>query len=149
MAEVLFYHLTEQTLEQALPPLVEKCLERGWRVVIQGGIAERMEALDAHLWSWQEDSFLPHGMARDGTQALQPVWLSSQDDNPNNANVRFMVDGATPPDLSAYLRGVYLFDGHDAGALAHARERWKIEKTAGHAVTYWQQGTDGKWTRKA
>ncbi len=149
MAEVLFYHLTEKTLEQALPPLVEKCLERGWNVVIQGNVTERLEALDSHLWTWREDSFLPHSMVRDGTEAMQPVWLSAQDDNPNKASVRFMVDGATPPDLSAYVRGVYLFDGHDAEALAHARERWKAEKSAGHAVTYWQQKPDGGWERKA
>ena len=37
MAEVLFYHLTESTLEDALPPLLEKSLERGWRAVVQTG----------------------------------------------------------------------------------------------------------------
>ena len=44
--DVLFYHLTESTLEEALPPLVEKSLERGWRVAIQTGSRERCEALD-------------------------------------------------------------------------------------------------------
>lgn len=149
MAEVLFYHLTESTLEQALPSLVEKCLERGWKVVVQSGSPERLEALDTLLWTFREDAFIPHSMLRDGNEALQPVWLSCRTDNPNKADVRFMVDGATPPDLSTCLRGVYLFDGHDEAALAQARDRWKVEKSAGHAVTYWQQGVGGKWQRKA
>jgi DNA polymerase III subunit chi len=148
MAEVLFYHLTEKTLEQALPGLLEKCLERQWRVVVQGTLHERLQALDAHLWTYSEEGFLPHGMARDGTEAAQPVWLTMEEDNPNSANVRFLIDGATPPDLSPYQRGVYLFDGHDESALSHARERWKIEKAAGHAVTYWRQNARGGWERQ-
>lgn len=149
MADVLFYHLTERTLEQALPALLEKCLERNWRVVVQGQVRERLEALDGHLWTYADEGFLPHAMVRDGTEALQPVWLTEEDDNPNGAHVRFMIDGATPPDLSGYVRGVYIFDGHDLGAVEHARSRWKAEKSAGHAVTYWQQNARGGWERKA
>ena len=149
MTEILFYHLTERTLEQVLPGLLEKSLERGWRVVVQAGSRERLEALDGHLWTWREDSFLPHGMLRDGTEAQQPVWLTDEDDNPNAANIRFMIDGVTPPDLSAYERGVYIFDGHDNDAVEGARARWKAEKSAGHEVTYWQQNARGGWEKKA
>lgn len=149
MAEILFYHLTERTLEAVLPGLLEKCLERDWRVVVQAGSRERLEALDAHLWTFREESFLPHGMLRDGSETDHPVWLTEDDDNPNEASVRFMLDGATPPDLSAYQRGVYIFDGHDNEAIEHARARWKAEKAAGHAVTYWQQNARGGWEKKA
>ncbi len=149
MADILFYHLTESTLEQALPGLLEKCLERGWRVVVQAASPERLEALDTHLWSYREDGFLPHAMVRDGSEALQPVWLTIGQDNPNGATIRFIVDGAAPPDLSDYARGVYLFDGHDNDALEQARGRWRDEKAAGHPVTYWQQTGRGGWEKKA
>lgn len=149
MTEVLFYHLTGQTLEQVLPGLLEKCLERKWRVVVQSGSQERLDALDGHLWTWREESFLPHGMLRDGTQSRQPIWLTVDDDNPNEANVRFMIDAAVPPALDSYTRGIYLFDGHDAEAVQSARERWKAEKAAGHDVTYWQQDDSGRWRKKA
>ena len=149
MTEILFYHLTERTLDDVLPGLVERSLERGWRVVVQGGSRERLEALDGHLWTWRDESFLPHSMLRDGTEAMQPVWLTDDADNPNSANVRFMIDGAEPPDLSTYERAVYIFDGHDNDALEHARTRWKAEKAAGHAVTYWQQNAAGRWEKKA
>jgi len=149
MTEVLFYHLTRQPLDKVLPGLLEKTLERGWRAVVQAGSGERVDALDALLWTYADDSFLPHGTARDGMSDQQPVFLTIKEENPNGATVRFLVDGAEAPDLSGYTRAVYIFDGRDDAALAQARAEWKRIKGAGHAVTYWQQNENGRWEKKA
>ncbi|MAS13440.1 MAG: DNA polymerase III subunit chi [Nitratireductor sp.] len=147
--DVLFYHLTESTLEEALPPLVEKSLERGWRVVIQTGSRERCDALDNWLWTWREEAFLAHGTDRDAHPEQQPVLLTDADVNPNGAQIRFFVDGADPTGVDGYERAVVMFDGHDASQLDAARGYWKALKSAGHAVTYWQQGPDRRWQKKA
>jgi DNA polymerase-3 subunit chi len=149
MAEALFYHLQRQPLERVLPGLLEKCLERGWRVVVQAGSEERRDALDAHLWTYAEESFLPHGTRKDGDPAAQPIFLTAEEENPNGATVRFLVDRARPPDLSGYQRAVFLFDGEDAEALADARLRWKEAKAAGLDATYWQQDPNGRWIKRA
>ena len=149
MAEVLFYHLTESKLEEQLPTLLEKSLQRGWRAVVQAGSEERRDALDAHLWTYRDDSFLAHGTDREPHAGEQPVLLTTQASNPNAAQIRFLVDGAVPPDLSSYQRAVLMFDGHDAEQLTAAREQWKLLKAAGHDVTYWQQAADRRWERKA
>jgi DNA polymerase III subunit chi len=149
MTEVLFYHLEHQPLERVLPSLVERTLERGWRAVIQAGSDERLEALDTLLWTWKDDSFLPHGTLKDGNAELQPVYLTTGHDNPNGATVRFLVDGAVTADVAGYTRLVYLFDGHDPQAVEQARSEWTRAKAAGCAVTYWQQGESGRWEQKA
>ena len=149
MTEVLFYHLEHQPLERVLPSLVEKTLERGWRAVVQAGSLERVEALDMTLWTYRDESFLPHGTKRDGNAALQPVYLTAEDDNPNAATVRFLVDGAEAGDFTPYTRVVYLFEGRDAAAVARAREQWTAAKQAGCEVTYWQQSAEGRWEKKA
>ena len=150
MAEVLFYHMTESRLEQALPDLLERSLARGWRVVVQFASEERRDAFDHHLWVYRDDSFLPHGSDANGSQALQPILLTvAEEQAANDPQVRFMVEGATPGPLDRYVRGVYLFDGHDEQQIAAARERWKAEKAAGHDVTYWQQSEEGRWVKKA
>jgi DNA polymerase III subunit chi len=146
--EVLFYQLDRQPLDQVLPGLLEKTLERGWRAVVQAGSAERLEAIDTLLWTYREESFLPHGTKSDGFPERQPVWLTAADDNPNGATVRFLVDGADCASLSDYARVVYLFDGRDEDARAQARLRWKTAKSAGHQVTYWQQNDRGRWEKK-
>lgn len=148
MTEVLFYHLQNQPLERVLPGLLEKCLERGWRVVVQTGSEERRDALDSHLWTYAEDSFLPHGTRKDGDPAAQPVYLTAEADNPNAASVRFLVDRAEPPDLAGYTRAVFLFDGNDPDAVQDARRRWRDVRAAGHEATYWQQDERGRWLKK-
>lgn len=150
MAEVYFYHLEGRPLDAVLPVLLAKSVERGWRAVVQAGSAERVEALDTLLWTFADESFLAHGTAADGHAELQPVFLTTEESNPNGAAARFLVDRAPPPaDLSAYQRVVLIFDGADPDALADARVHWKALKAAGHAVTYWQQNERGGWDKKA
>src|SRR3954471_7566451 len=125
MTEILFYHLQGQKLEGVLPTLLEKSLERGWKVIVQGGVEERIEALDALLWTYRDDGFLPHGTWRDPEAAAQPVLLTMTESNPNNAAVRFLIDGAPmPADAAGYDRIVLLFDGEDEDAAAVARAQW-------------------------
>ena len=150
MTEVLFYHLQRQPLERVLPTLLERSLERGWRVVVQASSDERVEALDAHLWTYRDDSFLPHGTAREAEAAEQPVLLTTGEHNPNGAQVRFLIDGApVPADAAAYERIVLLFDGEDEDAVAAARACWGEVKAQGFEATYWQPDEQGRWVKKA
>lgn len=149
MTEILFYHLTESKLEDALPPLLEKSLERGWKVAVQTASDERRDALDVHLWTYRDDSFMPHGTDASENAGNHPVLLTATGDNANEANVRFIVDGADPPASDAYERFVFMFDGYDADQLEAARAQWKKLKGEGHTLTYWQQSPEGRWQKKA
>ncbi|MBN8935580.1 MAG: DNA polymerase III subunit chi [Rhizobiales bacterium] len=150
MTEVVFYHLLKKPLERALPELLEKSYERGWRVVVQAASDERVEALDALLWTYRDDNFLPHGTPRESEPALQPILLTAAEHNPNGATVRFLIDGAPlPPDAGNYERIVLLFDGEDEDAVAAARTRWGEAKAQGFDVAYWQPDERGRWVKKA
>ena len=150
MTEVLFYHLQGQKLEGVLPTLLERSVERGWRVVVQGASEERMDALDSHLWIYSDDSFLPHGTWREAEAAEQPVVLTVTDANPNAATVRFLIEGApVPAAAEAYQRLVLVFDGDDEDAVAVARSQWTEVKAKGFDATYWQPDDSGRWVKKA
>jgi DNA polymerase-3 subunit chi len=150
MTEILFYHLQGQKPESVLPTLLEKSLQRGWRVVVQGSSEERIEALDAHLWTYRDDGFLPHGTWREQGAAQQPILLTLTESNPNAATVRFLIDGApVPADAKSYERIVFLFDGDDEEAVSTAREMWSKAKAKGIQATYWQPDTQGRWVKKA
>lgn len=151
MAELWFYHLERSELERALPPLLEKCVQRGWRALVRGGSVARLEALDAALWTWRDDSFLPHAI--DGAPGMeaarQPILLSAGPGNPNTAQALFLIDGAEPGDISAFERACLVFDGRDEAGVALARQRWKDAKEAGVSASYWRESATGKWEKQA
>ena len=150
MTEVRFYHLIDQRLDRVLPQLLEISLSRGWRVVVQAASDERVEAIDAHLWTYRDDSFLPHGTIRGPDVTEQPILITANDGNPNRANVRFLIDNAPlPQDAESYERLVLIFDGNDDDAVATARERWSEAKARGFEASYWQPDEAGRWVQKA
>lgn len=146
--EAMFYHLERSPLEAVLPPLLEKCRGRGWRALVRGTIAERLEMLDAHLWTYREESFLPHGLSSDARAARQPILLTTATDNANSAQALFLIDGAGLEGAAEMARICVLFDGGDSAALAHAREQWKQAKAMGLAASYWQENDTGGWRKK-
>jgi DNA polymerase-3 subunit chi len=149
MSEIWFYHLETRPLEKTLPVLIEKARERGLKVVVRAGSAERLAALDDLLWTYSEESFLAHGTAAEEAPETQPVLLTTADERPNDAEILFLVDNAPLPAAYPYTRVIMLFDGHDSEAVEAARAAWREVKDLGHAVTYWQQDGDGRWQKKA
>jgi len=148
LSEVGFYHLTRTGPDLALPQLLGRTLAAGQRALVLCCNAERVVALDAALWQCADPDWLPHGTAADGDADLQPIWLSTEDASPNGARFLFLIDGAQSARLGEFDRVFDLFDGNDEAAVVAARERWAAAKSAGHALTYWQQGPRG-WEKKA
>jgi DNA polymerase III subunit chi len=149
VSEVRFYHLQRTRLEAALPKMLERVLARGERAVVILGSEERVEAIAAHLWTYSDRAFLPHGTAIDGHDAEQPVWITAKDENPNGAQILLLADGAESDRVGSYRLCVELFDGADEEAVAAARRRWAAYKAAGHSLSYYQQTGSGSWEEKA
>ena len=149
MSEFRFLHLERRRIDQALPDILEEALAAGWRAVVQASSEERVEALNERLWTYADESFLPHGSARDGEARVQPVFLTAGDENPNGARLRVLLSGVPAAAFLAadYERVALLFDGRDAEAVADARREWTEAKAAGAAPSYWREGEDGGWEK--
>jgi DNA polymerase-3 subunit chi len=147
--EFWFYHLESQPLQAVLPVLVEKTLARGWRALLRFSTPERLDAIDSALWTYRDESFLPHGSARDGHADRQPALLTLDDANPNGAAVLFLLEAAEEREPERFSRVIRLFDGADEEAKALARAEWKRAKAAGYEVSYWRQDAGGAWKKSA
>jgi DNA polymerase III subunit chi len=147
--EFRFYHLERRRIDQALPDILQDALAQGLRVVVQAPSEERVEALNERLWTYADDSFLPHGSARDGDARAQPVYLADDEENPNGAALRVLLSGVDAAQFAAsgYERVILLFDGRDEEAKAEARRQWSLVKAAGAAPSYWREGEDGGWEK--
>ena len=150
MIRVDFYHLQRSSLEQILPKLCEKAYSTGKRIKIQLGTEERIEFINTLLWTYNEESFLPHGSKKDGFSEEQPVFISADEDNPNGASLLILADGAMPnPDtLQHYERVLNIFDGTNDVSLNNARNYWKQIRDLDGELHYWQQNEKGSFEQK-
>jgi DNA polymerase-3 subunit chi len=147
MTETWFYHLERSALEPVLVDLLERTLKRGWRAVVRSPDPQRIGQLDDQLWTYRDDSFLPHGRADEPLAERQPILLSTAEAAPNGAQALFLIDGAELGTLAGYERRLYLFDGRDEAQLTLARERWREAKGSEASVSYWRQ-TERGWEKQ-
>ncbi len=150
MTEIRFYHLQKQSVEEALPAILTKALDTKRRIVVRTSNAGETERIDQYLWTHRPDSFLPHGCGKDAFAKDQPIWLTAGSDNPNGADVLFVVAPSSQPSaMDGYSLCCEMFDGRSDDSVSAARARWKIYKEMGYSVTYWQQTDKGGWEQKA
>lgn len=147
--QINFYHLTSSPLEKGLPRLLEKIHQAGMKTLVMVNDEERLDQLNQQLWSYTTKYFLPHGTKADGFAEKQPVYLTIEYENPADATILAMIDGAEPPSLDGFEKAIYMFDGEDNTQVKKARERWKLYQQAEHELVYWKQTPKGKWEKAA
>jgi len=149
VAEIRFYHLQRQTLEEALPKLMEKVVGAGLRAVVKVPGKGLMQTIDKVLWDFDPASFLPHDTEGCDDPGAQQIYLTTNDENPNDASVLVLIDAVDSETVSEFDRCLYMFDGRKETVVAKARETWKSFKDFGAEMSYWQQREGGGWEQKA
>ena len=150
MGAVYFYHLTESPMDVALPMLLGKARGAGWRILVRVPDAALRERLDVGLWRGAGVEFMAHGVAGGGHDDAQPILLADAAHATSGFACVMSVAGAdiTAAEVTDAARVCILFDGHDEGALNHARRQWKALTDAGCSAQYWAQDA-GSWVKKA
>lgn len=150
MGKAMFYHMTHDPLEVTARNLLTRAYAQGLRVSVRGRDAARLDWLDRALWEGAKDSFLPHGLADSPHAADQPILLTTARDSPNRPAIVMLIDGAegAAEEVAGLERLWVMFDGNDAGSVAHARGQWKAMVAGGVEAEYWSQDS-GRWEKKA
>lgn len=152
MTEIRFYHLERQRLEDALPALLHKAYSMDHKILIKGTDKNRIKQLNEYLWVRNPNDFLPHGSTAEKHAKKQPILLTHENDNLNNADMLVLIDGAEHETLTDFKLACLMFDGNNENHLKQARETWKSLKnddsTKDCEITYWQQ-TEKGWEKKA
>jgi DNA polymerase-3 subunit chi len=143
-----FYHLEASTLEGVVPGLLEKTLQKGWRALVKMP-ADKLEQMDNLLWTFRDDSFLPHGRDDEPQSELQPILLSATLDSATGFDAVFLIDGAEIADLADASRAMVMINGRSQDDIQRERGRWKRLKNEGASLAYYQQDDRGRWTKKA
>jgi DNA polymerase-3 subunit chi len=145
--QVDFYHLTVQPLERALPQIAGKVVESGARLLIVSGDAGQRAHLDALLWSFAPDSFLPHAQIGTDVDGAQPILIAPDVNAANRARHIALVDGVWRDEALDFDRVFHFFD---EDSVRTARAAWKgLGDREAVDRRYWKQNDAGRWEQAA
>jgi len=148
MSDINFYHIKNTAIENALLMLLQKTLSSDKKAILRCYNHSLMEHYDQALWTVQKNAFLPHGTLKDGFPEKQPIYITTEDDNPNNADFLFVSAFASVENIENFERIFILFEDKDPEAVSWARDLWKQNKEADHKQIYWLQNEAGQWEKK-
>jgi DNA polymerase-3 subunit chi len=147
--EYWFYHLEASTLQSVLPDLLMKTLGKGWRALVLFPEKTDLTEWDDYLWTFQDQSFLPHGRQDRARADQHPVLLANQPSADGAFQALFLIDGAEMAPSAGVERVMIMIDGRSESAVSRERQRWKRLKDQGATLSYWQQTAQGGWEKKA
>ena len=132
-----FYHLTRVPLEKVLPSIAERVLASGERLVIVAEDDNILTRIDALLWSYKPESFLPHGRGED-----QPILLTADAGDAAAQNIA-LIDGQWRDGALTFARAFYFFDSQ---SIDSARTAWRgLADRSEVERHYWKQDDAGRW----
>lgn len=141
--QVDFYQLTRDPAEKVLPPIAQRVLDGGGRLLVVGDNAQ-LDTISVALWNAKPDSFLAHAKAGEGDDAHQPILLSSEPVAANLAKFIALADGIWRDEALEFDRAFYLFP---PDATDNARTAWRaLGDKDGVERRYWKQD-GGRWVQ--
>ena len=141
--QVDFYQLTRDPADKVLPPIAQRVLDNGGRLLVVGESAQ-LGSMSAALWNHKADSFLAHAKAGEGDDASQPILLSTEINTANGSKFVAMIDGVWRDEALEFERAFYLFPPSHTD---NARAAWRTLAEKENAERrYWKQD-GGKWVQ--
>jgi DNA polymerase-3 subunit chi len=113
--------------------LADKAYRLGHRVFIHSASAEQSRQLDDMLWTFQQNSFVPHCLYRDAGEAPPPVLLGHDAEPDSGSEVLINLAGEVPLFFSRFERVAELVS-QDDGVRRDGRRRYSFYKERGYPL---------------
>lgn len=118
---------TEATLLVACR-LLEKAYQRGHRVFVFCDTQKTAEDLDECLWTFKEDSFIPHHLQGEGPTPPPPIQIGYQTAPQGFNDVLLNLSVTIPPFFSQFRRVMEIV-ASDEAAKAISRDHYRVYRT--------------------
>ena len=138
--EITFYQIDE-SIVKSLAPLLLKVLDEKKKVLIFCKDHTQIKAIDNSLWSYGRNKFIPHTTIFDADFSFlrQPILISDQEENSNNADYLVFVDEPSDAFLSIFGRAFYFFESTDFATAVTLSQRLRPNN--------FYKKNDGKWVK--
>jgi DNA polymerase-3 subunit chi len=97
-------------------------LEHGLKVYIEASDQSEAEEMDKRLWSFSDDSFVPHSLEGGPDQADEPALIGTQSGNPNSADLLILLHPRDPRASQNFKMAILLIPRDDGPELKACRD---------------------------
>jgi DNA polymerase-3 subunit chi len=114
--------------------LAEKAYKNKHRIYIHANNQTEAYQLDELLWTYREDSFLPHNLVGEGPNLAPPIQIGFKEKPENHRDILLNLHQAVPEFYSHFTRVLELVPNDDESQ-AIAREHYRFYRAAGYDIT--------------
>ncbi len=137
MTQVDFYILGKQSTGDRFSMacrLAGKAWQKGHRIYLHTNSDAESRHMDRLLWTFRQDSFLPHSMIRDADTELNPILIGHTGDVGDEHDVLLNLATEVPQFFSQFHRVAEFID-HDADIKQSGRNRYSFYRDRGYQLT--------------
>lgn len=144
--QINFYQV-QIDFEKTLCRLLEKIYDSGNFALVLFDSEDEMNVIDKTLWTFASRSFVAHGRYNDIKPDLQPILLSTQHNNLNNAQTIVAVN-ICDLDYASYEKVIFIFNNYEMDRSREFLDFYNSLKINNAAnLNYYVQQNDKSWVR--
>lgn len=136
MPKIDFYVLpdeSEQTRLRFVCRLIEKAYKNRHRIYIHTNQQTDAHKLDELLWTYREDSFLPHNLYGEGPEPAPPIQIGFGVTPEKHRDILINLSNEVPAFYTQFARILECVT-HDAAIQEISREHYKLYRSQGHTI---------------
>jgi DNA polymerase-3 subunit chi len=146
LEKAFFYNSARRETVKDIVKLTEKLYKKNNFILLYCADQETVDALDEYLWSYSEDSFIPHSKKNNEKKSLYPILVTDEILNDHEHNILLALNGVLikETDWPKFNKVYYFFDDQNHEERENARSMWKSFSSLEIDCRYWVN-KENKW----
>ena len=146
LEKAFFYNATRREILNDIAILTEKLYKKNNHILLYCADQETVDTLDEYLWSYREDSFIPHSKKNNEKKLFYPILITNEILNEHEHNILLVLNGVLikETDWTKFNKVYYFFDEQNLEEKENARSMWKSFSSLEIDCRYWVN-KENKW----
>lgn len=136
---IVFIELKIASKNKYVCDLAEKLYDNNVSVTVFAGETKLLTQLDDLLWTWKQESFVPHSLYQQNTAVDTPVLLTAEKDHLPETDALILYDPLPPEYLYKYKLVIDFAEVYHSDKVKQSRIRFKNLRDSGRFDLHFTQ----------
>lgn len=142
-----FYSAIDEYFIKTVCKLLDKCYNTQLNTLVLVGDKTLENQIDNSLWSFSSTKFIPHGCSNDTLPHLQPIYITTNYENPNQAQILTVINPINLDDtyIDRFKKVLIVFNTNETDKKQSARNLYSYLQKSAYRLQYFQQTEQLEW----